>query len=119
MYAATTAAFSGLFLNTQTNSAIFTYNTNFGTSGIDISQGILACSITASPTTTTSSAGMIITVTPVIMVPYNTTLTILLPNYWPTNAVNTNTIISSASCQSMANASATIQCSLLVKPTST
>lgn len=37
MYAATTAAFTGLFTDTSTSSALFTYNTNFGSSGISIS----------------------------------------------------------------------------------
>ena len=36
MYADTTAAFTGLFTNTATNTAIFVFETNFGTSGIQI-----------------------------------------------------------------------------------
>lgn len=118
MYAATTAAFTGLFMNTLNSSAIFTYSTNFGFSGIDITQGILTCSITASPSTTSTSAGMLVTVTPAIMIPYNTLLTIVLPKYWPSNAVNTTNILSSLSCQALLNVSSTIQCSMLTKPTS-
>lgn len=37
MYAVTTGAFTGLFKNTNTNSAIFNFQTNFGISGISIS----------------------------------------------------------------------------------
>lgn len=60
---------------------------------------------------------MIISVSPVIMIPYNTTITIIMQKYWPSNAVNTTLIISSASCQSGTNTSSNIQCALVIKPT--
>lgn len=118
MYAATTAAFTGLFIETATSAALFTFSTNFGSSGIQISESILTCSISSSPTTTTSSPStMIVSVTPIAMIPLNTTLTIQMLKYWPANAFNTTTIMSSINCQSGTNTSANIQCSMVIKPT--
>lgn len=117
MYAVTTGAFPGLFQNTNTNSAIFNFQTNFGISGISITEGLLTCSIIANPTTTTSSSAMILIIAAPLLIPYNTSLTISLPVYWPTNAVNISTIISSASCQAIENVSSSIQCTMVTKPT--
>ena len=61
---------------------------------------------------------MIISITPVIMIPYNTTITILMQKYWPSNAFNTTLILSSVSCQNGTNTSSTIQCGLIIKPNS-
>lgn len=102
-------------MKTNTNDAIFTYQTNFGMSGIQISSGILICSITANPTTTTTtSSTMIVTVTPPIMLPYNSTFTIILPRFWPMDFLKANTILTSALCQAGINASSTIQCSMII-----
>lgn len=117
MYAVTTGAFTGLFQNTNTNSVIFNFQTNFGLAGISISEGLLTCSLTASPTTTTTSSSMILTIAAPLMIPYNTSLTISLPVYWSTNAINIATIISSASCQAIENVSSSIQCTMVTKPT--
>jgi hypothetical protein len=117
MYAINTAAFTGLFLDTNTNAALFTYDTNFGMNGIQITEGILTCSISSNPTTTTTLSSMIVTITPKIMIPYNTTITIIMQKYWPMNAVNITPILSAVSCQSGINTSSTIQCSLIVTST--
>lgn len=103
MYAGTTSAISGTFSDSTTNSVIFSFLTNFGLSGIPITEGAMLCSITASPTTaSSSSASMIVTVTAPIMIPFNTTLTISMQKYWPTNAVNSTTIMNnSIICQSL------------------
>ncbi len=106
-------------MNTNTNNAIFTYQTNFGMSGIQINSGILICSITANPTTTTtSSSTMIVSITPPIMFPYNSTFTIILPRFWPMDYLSANTILTSALCQAGVNASSTIQCSMVISSNS-
>ena len=106
-------------MNTNSNNAIFTYQTNFGMSGIQINSGILICSITANPTTTTtSSSTMIVSITPPIMFPYNSTFTIILPRFWPMDYLSANTILTSALCQAGVNASSTIQCSMVISSNS-
>jgi hypothetical protein len=88
-------------------------------SGIQINSGILICSITANPTTTTtSSSTMIVSITPPIMFPYNSTFTIILPRFWPMDYLSANTILTSALCQAGVNASSTIQCSMVISSNS-
>lgn len=51
LYSGTTAAFTGMFQDSSSN-VIFSFESNFGFEGVVISEGILTCLITSTPTQT-------------------------------------------------------------------
>lgn len=56
---------------------------------------------------------MLVTVTPKVLIPYNTTITLSTAKYWPTSAVQIDQILSSpVYCQPVTNVSANIQCTM-------
>ena len=71
----------------------------------------MTCSITSTPTLTSSTSSMIISVTPRSFLPFNTTLTLTSNVYWPSNAQDTQPILEEPiSCLPITNSSNTIEC---------
>ena len=71
----------------------------------------MTCSITSTPTTTSSSAEMVVGVTQTSYIPDGTILTITMDIYWPTNALDTDPILDEpVNCLAITNTSNTIQC---------